>query len=46
MTAAVASVSGWDWVSQSRLRSKPLPFARWFAILPSGFWATFQMRSR
>ncbi len=38
MIETEARVSLWDWVRKSRLRSNPLPFARWPAMRPSGFW--------
>ena len=38
-----AFVSDCDCVRKSRLRSKPLPFARVPATRPSGFWITLKM---
>ena len=40
-----ALVSDCDCVRKSRFRSKLFPFARWFAMRPSGFWSTFHKRT-
>ena len=42
MIATEALVSDCDCVRKSRLRSKPLPFARVPATRPSGFWITLK----